>query len=92
MKKQRRAVRMTDPWVKAVRPEARPVDWRDTDRRGLYLRVEVSGRKTWVVRYTFSGTLKRFKIGPYPEVLLSVARPTRSWPGRGGLRSRDARR
>lgn len=74
MKKQRRAVRMTDPWVKAVTPEARPVDWRDTDRRGLYLRVEVSGRKTWVVRYTFSGTLKRFKIGPYPEVSLSVAR------------------
>jgi len=64
---------MTDPWVKAVPPENRPVDIGTRTRAGLTLRVEASGRKTWVVRYVFRGRLKRYTIGPYPEVTLSKA-------------------
>jgi integrase len=67
---------MSDPWVRAVTPHATVarVDYRDQEQRGLTLRVEASGRKTWAVRYTFEGQPRRFTIGPYPEVSLSAAR------------------
>lgn len=69
-----RKLLMSDPWIKAVRPAGRPVDYRDLGTRGLYLRVGASGVKTWSVRYVFEGRQRRFVIGPYPEVSLSAAR------------------
>lgn len=69
-----RHVLMTDSWVKAVKPEPAPVDWRDTKQGGLVLRVEVSGRKTWVARYWFNGRDRRFKLGVYDATSLSAAR------------------
>ena len=46
-----RKLEMSPAWVKAAKPEASPVEWRDTKRPGLVLRVEVSGRRTWLARY-----------------------------------------
>jgi integrase len=65
---------MTDAWAIAVRAESQAVDWRDRRQAGLVLRVEASGRKTWVVRYVFDGRERRFRIGPYPDVTLARAR------------------
>jgi integrase len=64
----------TTPWVKGLRPEATPTEWRDLKRRGLVLRVETSGRKTWVVRYWAGGSDRSIRIGTFPETPLSVAR------------------
>jgi hypothetical protein len=72
-----RKVEMTPAWVASVKPEAGPVEWRDVGKgaaRGLVLRVEVSGLRTWVLRYTFAGRDRRFKIGASPAVSLKAAR------------------
>jgi integrase len=69
-----RKLEITDPWLKVLRPQARPVEYRDTRQRGLVLRVEPSGRKTWVARYSFAGRDRRFRIGAYPETTLAKAR------------------
>ena len=42
----RRRLELTDPWLKVLKPDAVPVEYRDTRQRGLVLRVEPSGRKT----------------------------------------------
>lgn len=70
----RRRLRMSPAWLDAVRPEARPVEYRDTDRRGLVLRVEASGRMTWTARYRVAGRERRFILGTYPETALKAAR------------------
>jgi integrase len=69
-----RKLRFSPAWVTAVRPRPRPVEYRDTDTKGLILRVEASGRKTWACRYSFEGRERRYRIGAYPEVSLREAR------------------
>jgi len=69
-----RRLELSDPWLKVLRPEARPVEYRDTRQRGLVLRVEPSGRRTWVARYSFDGRDRRYRIGAYPEITLAKAR------------------
>jgi hypothetical protein len=70
----RRRLELTDPWLKVLEPDAVPVEYRDARQRGLVLRVEPSGRKTWVARYSFAGRDRRFRIGAYPETTLAKAR------------------
>jgi integrase len=70
----KRRLEFSDPWLKVLRPEARPVEYRDTRQRGLVLRVEPSGRKTWVARYSIAGRDRRYRIGAYPETTLAKAR------------------
>src|SRR5438445_9798157 len=67
-------LQLTPGWLDAVKPGPTPVEYRDLAQRGLVLRVEVSGRKTWVARYTFAGRERRYTIGTYPEVPLKAAR------------------
>ena len=69
-----RKLRMSPAWLDALRPAPKPRDYRDTEQRGLILRLETSGRKTWVCRYVFAGRERRYTIGAYPEVGLSDAR------------------
>lgn len=66
--------RMTPPWLDALEPTDRPVEYRDLGQRGLVLRVEVSARKTWILRHTCNGHDCRFILGTYPEVSLEKAR------------------
>jgi integrase len=65
---------MSPAWVQAVKAEARPVEYRDTRQRQLVLRVEITGRKTWVCRYAFEGRPERATLGTFPEVSLAKAR------------------
>jgi integrase len=69
-----RRLRMSPAWLESVKPEPRPVEWRDTLQQGLVLRVETSGRKTWIARYTFHARDRRYKVGTFPELSLKDAR------------------
>lgn len=74
MPKRDRRVSMTPTWAARVAPEAAPVDWKDKGTAGLVLRVEVSGRKTWICRYTFAGKDRRYRLGTFPATSLATAR------------------
>jgi integrase len=65
---------MSPAWLDAVRAASSPIEYTDTEQRGLVLRVELSGRRTWVARYFFTGKFRRFVLGTYPEVPLKAAR------------------
>lgn len=69
-----RKLEMAPAWVEVLAPEARPVEYRDVRQRGLVLRVEPSGRKTWVARFTFEGVEQRLTVGTFPETKLKAAR------------------
>ena len=44
------------------------------DDRGLYLRVDPSGRKYWIFRYWENKKEHRISLGPYPDLSLKDAR------------------
>lgn len=60
--------------VKRLKPAADRYEVWDTGCPGLLLRVETSGRKTWLVRYRARGLRRRLKLGTYPALGLSAAR------------------
>jgi integrase len=66
----------TDRSVAALRASPTRVDYMCSDAklRGFGLRVYPSGVKTWFVRYTKDGALRRFNLGTYPGVTLKAAR------------------
>jgi integrase len=56
---------------------ARPEDGKDTflaDGNGLFLKVAVSGRKSFVFRYTYGNRRRLMVLGTYPELELAKAR------------------
>src|SRR5688500_1388337 len=69
-----RKLTMTPAWVTGVKAAPTPVEYRDLEQPGLVLRIETSGHKTWVARYTFNGRDRRFTLGPFPAVTLKAAR------------------
>ncbi len=69
------SVNLTEKAVKAARTEFVQEDFRDTNLKGLVLRVYGSGRKTWGILYrTKSGRRRWFKLGLYPALSLAMAR------------------
>ena len=73
-KRKDRRVAMTPAWCERVKPEVTPVEWRDAKQPGLVLRVELSGRTTWIARYWFEERDARFVIGRFPQTTLKAAR------------------
>lgn len=68
-------LRLTDRNVASIKPiEGKQIDYWDTVREGLGLRVSPGGRKTWMVRYRLGSKRKRLKLGTYPIYSLSEAR------------------
>ena len=71
-------VNLTDAYVKALRckPGRNVMEVRDTDVRGLELRVTVNGVKTWRLHYTrrSDGRRRAISLGPYPALSLKAAR------------------
>lgn len=72
-------IELTDLGVKGIRPGPARVDYFDTVRPGLVLRVSPSGHRTWCVLYrvggdTPSNTLRRKTLGAYPDLTLAKAR------------------
>ena len=61
--------------VKSAKPKEKPYMVRDD--RGLYLRVDPSGRKYWILRYWEAGKEHQKSLGTYPDVGLKDARVRR---------------
>ena len=63
---------LTELQVKGAKPKDKPYMVRDD--RGLYLRVDASGRKYWILRYWEQKKEHQISLGPYPEISLKDAR------------------
>lgn len=66
---------ITDLFVKGAKPRQKSYMVRDD--RGLYLRVDPSGRKYWILRYWEAGKEHQKSLGTYPDVGLKDARVRR---------------
>ena len=77
--------------VKGLKPEARVYEATDNLARGLCLRVQPSGNRSWFYRYRGpraegrQGKLHRIPLGEYPAVSLDGARTVRhEWAAQKG--------
>lgn len=70
------SIRLTDTYVKSLKPQANRYIVYDAALPGFGIRVAESGAKTWVVLTRLSGKRKRITIGRYPAVSLTAARET----------------
>ena len=71
------SVIITTQWAKKVKlPESGQIDWFDQRQRGLVLRVNAGGKKTWCIVYRVRGEAKkrRLTLDPFPAMTLTVAR------------------
>ena len=66
---------LTELQVKAAKPKEKPYMLRDD--RGLYLRIDPSGRKYWILRYWENGKEHKLSLSPYPDLSLKDARMKR---------------
>lgn len=63
---------LTELQVKSAKPKEKYYMLRDD--RGLYLRVDASGRKYWILRYWEGGKEHQKSLGAYPVISLRDAR------------------
>ena len=63
---------LTELQAKSAKPKPKPYMLRDD--RGLYLRVDPSGRKYWILRYWEQKKEHQLSLGSYPEISLKAAR------------------
>jgi integrase len=55
----------TDTALKKIKPETARVEYVDSSRKGLRLRVTPTGTKTFIYRYKFNGRSRLYTIGEY---------------------------
>ncbi|WP_029871037.1 tyrosine-type recombinase/integrase [Rhizobium leguminosarum] len=65
---------LTVKFIEALKNPATRVEMPDGLTVGLYLIVQPSGRKSWAVRYRFQGKSRKYTLGAYPALSLSLAR------------------
>ena len=63
---------LSEAQVKSAKPKEKYYMLRDD--RGLYLRVDTSGRKYWIFRYWENKKEHQISLGPYPDLSLKDAR------------------
>ena len=63
---------LTELQAKSAKPK--PKSYMLRDDRGLYLRVDPSGRKYWILRYWEQKKEHQLSLGSYPEISLKAAR------------------
>ncbi len=63
---------LTELQVKNAKPRERSYMVRDDKR--LYLRVDPSGRKYWILRYWENNKEHKLSLGPYPDLSMKDAR------------------
>jgi integrase len=71
---------LTDRGVRARKPQAKA--YLVPDGRGLYLKVQPGGSKSWLLRYQRHGKVHDMGLGPYPTVPLAEARQKALWQRR----------
>ena len=67
-------VKLTNQYISNLKPSDKRQELQDEGTRGLALRLNVSGKKSFIYRYRFNDKVKRYTIGSYPEVSLAQAR------------------
>ena len=63
---------LNDNLIKTAKPKSKKYFLHD--ERGLFLRVDPSGRKYWIFRFYELGKNHEFSLGVYPEISLKEAR------------------
>ena len=66
---------LTELQVENTKPKEKPYMLRDD--RGLYLRIDPSGRKYWILRYWEQKKEHQLSLGSYPDLSLKEARMKR---------------
>ena len=80
------AVALTDRSVKSLKPETRQYEVRDAALRGLAIRVNTDGSKTWTLIVSKGGRRQRVTLGRYPDLRLADARRRASERKQSGYR------
>jgi integrase len=66
--------KLTVRFVETVKAKDRREEYRDTDAKGLILRVTPGGIKTWAVIYSHGRKKRRLTLGEFPAIKLAKAR------------------
>src|SRR5262249_6730400 len=64
--------RLTDRTIRMLKPRERP--YLVLDGRGLYLKVQPGGARSWLLRYQLARQVHDLGLGTYPEIGLADAR------------------
>jgi integrase len=67
-------VRLTDTFIRSLRPKDQRYDVFDASQPGFGVRVATSGALSWVLLTRENGRRKRITLGGYPAISLSKAR------------------
>ena len=73
-KKAARKIRLTELSVRKARPMAKAYQIWDSMQRGLALRVQVTGAKSWIVVYSRQGRSRWYTLGSADSIGLAAAR------------------
>ena len=70
-------LKLSQNQIRKLTPGSKRMDHFDTEESGLILRVETSGKKTWLISQRVPGTDKRiyYTIGPWGEKAIQQSRP-----------------
>lgn len=70
---QKRQVRLTKKTIEQIEPESKQVEYQDTKKPELRLRVYPTGRKVYVVLKRHKGKLHRVTLGNFPDLTPDAA-------------------
>ena len=65
---------LTARFVETVKAKDRREEYRDTEAKGLILRVTPAGVKTWAVLYSHGRRKRRLTLGEFPAIKFAKAR------------------
>jgi integrase len=80
------ATTLTDRSVKSLKPKPKQYEVRDAALRGLAIRVNSDGTKTWTLIVSKGGRRQRVTLGRYPDLRLADARRRASERKQSGYR------
>lgn len=67
-------LKLTARFVETVKGQERRQEYRDTEAKGLILRVMPSGVKSWALLYSHQRRKRRLTLGEFPAIKLAKAR------------------
>lgn len=65
---------LTDPFIRGLKPAEKRKEIYDGKTKGLAIRLSKTGRRSFVYRYRYGKSVKRYTIGTYPKMKLGKAR------------------
>jgi hypothetical protein len=83
---------LTDAVIRKAPPREKEYEIKDTERPGLRLRVQPSGKKAFIYRFTFQGEYASLTLGTYGTMTLAQAIADRRKAADALVEGRDPRR